>query len=366
MRESFLQLMRGESPDGIVWTADISYFIFGRCYRGDGDPGWESELGHLKLARDLGTMPFYWYDNFFLTKPVYDDRIEVVQTTEGRRKICTWTTPTGPLRMETVFTEASCSEAIVKYPVETEGDLKSLICLLEHRKLIPDHLDDFHRRMEMWAEYDGVPAAGMPRSPLPAFFVEWAGVQHGVYLMMDYPDLVGRVLELLEEQELPIVEAICETKPPVLHFPDNLTSETFTSFFDQYMADAYRRRFEAFHDAGIACAVHLDGVVRGLLPKLAEVGFDAVEAVTPAPVGDVPLDEMRELAGNDNVVLWGGVPGAMFAPPFTWADMKQHVEKLLDCWEGTRFVVGVADQVPPDGDIDMCRKIAQLIQERQH
>ena len=37
-------------------------------------------------------------------------------------------------------------------------------------------------------------------------------------------------------------------------------------------------------EAGVRAAVHLDGEVRGLLPRLAEVGFDAVESITPAPV----------------------------------------------------------------------------------
>ena len=58
---------------------------------------------------------------------------------------------------------------------------------------------------------------------------------------------------------------------------------------------------------------------------------------------------------------WGGVPGAMFAPPFTWAQMQAHVAHLLKCWLGTRFVVGVADQVPPNGEVEFVRKIAEII-----
>jgi hypothetical protein len=78
-------------------------------------------------------------------------------------------------------------------------------------------------------------------------------------------------------------------------------------------------------------------------------------------VGDADFAEMRKLAGNDNVILWGGVPGAMFAPPYTWDDMEAHIEKLLEAWGGTPFIIGVADQVPPDGDITFCRKIAEMI-----
>jgi hypothetical protein len=52
----------------------------------------------------------------------------------------------------------------------------------------------------------------------------------------------------------------------------------------------------------------------------------------------------------------------MFAPPYKWADMKKHVEKLLEAWSGTPFIVGVADQIPPDGDIQMCKGIWEVIE----
>jgi hypothetical protein len=101
--------------------------------------------------------------------------------------------------------------------------------------------------------------------------------------------------------------------------------------------------------------------VKGLLPKLVKVGFDAVEALTPKPGGDLEVAEMTALAGSETVVLWGGVPGVMFAPPFTWRDMQIHVEKVLRGWGKRPFVLGVADQVPPDGDIRFCRRIAEML-----
>ena len=72
---------------------------------------------------------------------------------------------------------------------------------------------------------------------------------------------------------------------------------------------------------------------------------------------------MRALAANNRVILWGGVPGPMFAPPFTWNDVRQHVETLLSAWADTPFILGVGDQVPPDGDLDFVRKIADLIRQ---
>lgn len=103
--------------------------------------------------------------------------------------------------------------------------------------------------------------------------------------------------------------------------------------------------------------------MRGLLPKLAETGFDAAEALTPQPAGDVPADEMAGLVRKQNLVLWGGVPGAMFAPPYTWENMRSHVLSVLSAWKDRPFILGVADQVPPDGNIEYCRGIRDVVRD---
>jgi hypothetical protein len=253
----------------------------------------------------------------------------------------------------------------VRYAVQNEDDLKVFIYILERRRLEPTNILTYRDRFESWASGDGVPIVTMPQSPLPTMLARWAGVENTAYMMADCPDLLVAAMDLMEQQEAPILDAFCEVAPPVVHFADNLSSENSAGYFDRHMADRYRRRLDRLHAAGIACAVHLDGTVRGLLPKLAAVGFDAVESLTPAPVGDVAVREMRHFAGREDLVLWGGVPGAMFAPPFTWDQVRAHVESLLDSWAGGPFILCTADQVPPNGDITFCDRIAELVRARR-
>jgi hypothetical protein len=306
-------------------------------------------------------MPYFWYGKFWAGSAEYDG-VEVRTETQGNRRRHSRRTPVGELVEESVFIEESWSEAPVRHAVRTEADLDVMLDLLRRRRLVASNLDDYRERLALWARYDGVPCLGLPRSPVPSFITEWAGVEDGTMLAYDCPDKFAAALDLLEQQEKPVLDAVCALAPPLVHFPDNLSSDNLTSFFDEHMAARYRRRIERLHAAGVRCAVHLDGAVRGLLPKLAAVGFDAIEAITPEPCGDVTVDEMRALAGNERVVLWGGVPGAMFAPPFTWPAMQAHVEHLLECWRGTPFIVGVADQVPPNGDLEFVRRIAAMTQ----
>ncbi|NLX03965.1 MAG: hypothetical protein GXY33_02350 [Phycisphaerae bacterium] len=355
MLESLLNMLDGKPARRVVWTADLHYWF--AAHRPDLA---RDERAHLAFCRELGVMPYYWYERFWLGEPRYDG-VEFSQIRDGERTVRLWKTPAGELREHRQFMAESCSEAITRHPVQDQRDLETLLYVLQHRHLEPANLDDYHQRRQLWSQCDGLPSVGLPRSPLPAFLYEWAGLEHGIYLLMDHEELVGRIFDLLDAQEQPILDAVCQAKPPLVHFPDNLSGDNLAGLFDLHMADRYRRRLDRLHEAGIRVAVHLDGVVRPLLPKLAALGFDAVEALTPAPVGDVTLEDLRPLAGSDRVVLWGGLPGAMFAPPFAWSDLRAHLDKLLACWRGTPFVIGVADQVPPDGDIEFVKRISELL-----
>lgn len=361
MLKAFLQLLNGEQPDEVVWTADLAYWIEARKQQGTADPAWDTEEGFLRLHNELGVLPYYYYPKFSSCRVVYDETVEFSSEKRGNRTISRHHTPAGELVEETTYMPVSFCEGITKYAVTTEAELDTLGYILRHRRYEPANLDDYPRRAELWKKYDGVPPAGLPRSPLASLCVEWAGVENMAYLIMDCKEKVREIFRLMEAQEAPVIDALCERAPPLVHFPDNLSSENLTGFYDEYMAPTHRRRLERLHAAGVKCAVHLDGTIKGLLPKLVEVGFDAVEALTPKPVGDLDVREIQELAGSDTVILWGGVPGAMFAPPFTWDEMKAHVQDLLACWKGRPFIVGVADQVPPDGDIGFCENIAQLV-----
>lgn len=358
-RENFLRLLAGERPTGIVWTADISYWITGRQADGTADAAWRTEQGYLELHRSLGVMPYYYYQKFWTSRAVYDATVRVRTETVGQNTVRLWETPVGTLREESCFLPESACHGVTRHPVETGNDLDVLLYLLEHRRLEPDNLADYRQRQQLWAEYDGLPCLGLPRSPLSSLAYEWAGVENMVFLLMDNEARVRQVLALMEEQEMPVLEAVCELAPPLVHFPDNLSSDNLTGLYDEYLAPTHALRLKKLHAAGVKAAVHLDGTVRGLLPKLAAVGFDAVEALTPQPAGDLTPAEMRRLADRSDLILWGGVPGALFPAPTDWPQMRRHVDALLEAWFGQPFVVGVADQVPPDGNIDFCRRIAE-------
>ena len=106
---------------------------------------------------------------------------------------------------------------------------------------------------------------------------------------------------------------------------------------------------------------HIDGTVWPLLRMVEQIGFDGAEALTPKPSGDLSVHEIGARVTGTDFVLWGGVPAVLFSPPYTWPEVRTHVESLLDAWQGHPFVVGAGDCVPADGQIDFVRKIADML-----
>lgn len=362
MLKSFLDLLQGKPAEKIVWTADITYWIAGQKQAGTANPEWDSEEGYLKLHRELGILPYYYYEKFWIGQPHYTGGIRLEQVVDGSQTVNCIHTPRGTLTEVQVYLPSSSTAGITRHYVNDEADLDVLLYILEHRQLEPVNLEDYPARMQLWQQYGGLPSLGLPRSPLPSFIYEWAGLQQACYLLADCRDKTAAVLRLMEAQEEPVVAALCRLHPPLVHFPDNLSSANLAGYYDRWMAAAHARRLERLHAAGIRAAVHLDGTVRGLLPRLVRAGFDAVESLTPLPGGDLTPAEIACLAQGSPLILWGGVPGILFAPPYTWEDMQAHLLRLLACWQDRPFILGVADQIPPDGDIRFCRRIADLLE----
>ena len=213
------------------------------------DPAWDTEEGYLQFHRDLGIMPYYEYSKFQVGIPEYDKEIKVCHETAGGRVMDRIQTPAGVLTEEHVYLRESCSAGCIKHFVQSEDDLNVLQYLLEHRRMVPANLADYHRRMKQWREFDGLPSIGLPRSPLASFCCEWAGVENMSYLLPDCREKVAGLLRLMEEQESPILDAVCEVAPPLVAFPDNLDSRNLTGWYDEYMAAGHRRRIERLHKA---------------------------------------------------------------------------------------------------------------------
>lgn len=357
MRERLLEVFERGAARPLPWVADLTYWHSAHAACGTLDARYEGEEGLIRLHADLGCTLYFDY----LYKPwdVVEETAEV--STEGDRtcRVTTWRCRAGTLRQMSRYLQEAFCWAVVEYPVKTPADLAVVREIVRGRRYVPNP-QRYLARQAAVGEL-GLPCVILPRAPLAALMAEWAGVMGACYLVADAPGEVEETLSALREEFARGLQAAVGSPAPLLHLGDNLSAQNVGSLFDRYLQEDYECAARALHGAGKYVAVHLDGTLRGLLGRLAQTGVDAIESITPKPVGDMALEELRAAAG-EKVILWGGVPGAMFAPPFTVKDIDCQVECIRGLFEDRgRFIVGSADQVPPNGDIRRVRRIAERL-----
>jgi len=357
-RQRLLAALAGQPTDVMPWFADLTYWRHARQLDGTLSTEYEGEEGLVRLHADLGVGYYLGYATAHVE--VLDD-VRVSAATEGNVTLTRWATPVGDIVAETTFLPRSASGAVTQWPVTRPADLRVLRYIAEATHYKPAY-EDYERHNELAGD-QGHPTVLPPRSPLSQMLAQWAGVEGLTFLLADARAAVEAVLAALARAADSAYDAICRCATPYVELGDNLTGEVVTHLFERYQFDYYVQRAEQLHAAGKLMGTHLDGTMRGILPVLARTGLDFVESITPAPCGDVRVDRVRELAGAD-LVLFGGIPGAMFAAPFGPDDVRRQVELVVrHHWPNGKWILGSADQVPPHGDISLVRLIGEWVRQ---
>ena len=147
--------------------------------------------------------------------------------------------------------------------------------------------------------------------------------------------------------------------------PENLSSEMVgPDFFQLYMQDYQVEWTRKIKEKGKYSFIHIDGTLGGLLKEEAQVGFTVLEALTPYPVGDLKWENLEAICGESRSILWGGIPGVYFTASVSDEEFDRHVKHLLSVMTSKpRYVLGVADQVPPDGLESRVKRVFELVSE---
>jgi len=358
LRQRLLAVFRGETPDRVPFFADLSYWYESQRLLGTLPGRYEGEEGYLRLHQDCGVGIYLYAPAPF--EVIVDASVRYEGYADDRERVGEMITPVGTLRQRHRFCPESCSWAPAEYPVKRVEDLRVVRYVAEASRT-ESRYERFAECDRQWGE-SGLPVCLTTRSPLGRLVVEWAGLETLAFLIADYPREVERTLEVLRISEDTLYSLLGQSPAELVEIPDNLSGEAVGGWFRRYSFDYYRYRVAGLHGAGKKVGVHLDGTLHGLIGTLSETGLDFIESVTPAPVGDLPIEALRPLV-RPHMVLWGGIPGAMFSRSFPRDRVHRHLRHVLETEGRTgRFVLASADQVPPDGDIGLVREIAEWVE----
>ena len=307
-RERALTILRGGVPDKVPWFGDLDYWATALIGRGEKPGNFKESDAYIDWHRDLGVG--FYLQGYFPFRTIIEN-CRVTEWRDGnarRRKI---ETPRGSLTETWTWLPEAFAEAPTEHLVKSPADLAAYRYLFENTRFEPDYAFAEQRRRQVGEM--GVVLCYLPKSPLMQMVALDAGIQAVTECHVDDPDQFDATLAAVRTAHDRAAEIAVASPAEVLMIPENLSSEMIgPRLYDKYMRDYQRLWAERIGAAGKFSCIHLDGTLKGLLRQVCQVGLTFIEALTPAPAGDLEIQRWAEWAGNPQTILWGGLPGVHF------------------------------------------------------
>lgn len=350
-RERLLAVFRGDTPDRVPFFLDLSHWFYQKnrvpfdLSQALMEPDWPLLDYHRKAGAG-----FYAPNLISFYDASYPPDVHATTTkqeTEYGPEI-TWRieTPVGAIERRRRWEEESYSWSISHWGVSTVEELRVLAYALSRLRFRPA----FHRYDEWKRAVGDLGVLYLPLgySAIGHILSYWAGVERTIYLAADAPAEFEACVSAINHNLLGCVDVLCKSPAEVIFLGDNFSSDIQSPrFFQRWSAPFYRETVRRIRQAGKFSAVHVDGRLSGLLGAFAEVGVDCIDAVTPAPMGDLTPEECREQAGPQ-LILSGGVPPPAWIEPASDDDFRDAVHDWLAIRsQSPRLVAAAGDQVPP-------------------
>jgi hypothetical protein len=187
---------------------------------------------------------------------------------------------------------------------------------------------------------DGIVRGSGPRPPYDSI-EGYFGLFNWAYEQADHPEQFARLLAALEEREERRFPLIADSPAEFIAF-GSLSGFYGPEDYGQHTLPFYQRYVPLIKEKGKICALHAhNSNLRAFADLIAQTGVQVVEAYTPPPISDLPIDEARATWG-DETVIWVNFPETVF---FGGADeTKAYTLDLLESDpRPDRLVIGMTE-----------------------
>jgi corrinoid protein of di/trimethylamine methyltransferase len=390
-RQRLLTAVHGDMPDHIPYAPRIDLWFNANSLNGTLPPrhmgktsdeialseGWALHkvvADHLRqpnpeamLHRALGVHFMKEYVAHF----TFSGQVKIEIKREGDRTRIRYTTAKGSITTSTVYSQEMRRSGtsvpwIEEHAVKTPDDLKVLAGVFENMDVVANY-EAFNAHQVKVGE-NGLPvtaftvAAG-PVHHIQKYFLDATEFFH--YYRDHQPEILylADALAPLYEKALRIVAG---SPAEVIQWGSNFDDMlTFPPMFAQHFVPWIRKAKEVLGPKNIRILCHTDGENLGLMDLLHESGMDVAEAVCPAPMTKVTIQEYYR-RWSDRITIFGGVPSNLLLPQLTPDEQfKSFMDALFSgIGDGRRFVLGIADTTPPDADFERLVRIGDMVREK--
>jgi hypothetical protein len=320
-------------------------------------------LSRCELVVELEGEPFYRE-----TDPVVDffPRLyDILPQDRPGETVVQIITPVGRLTITNNLTSdmvaASTVPLMREHPIKDASDCRVLEYIIEHSERVPKHASIRDTQAQMGNIGFVVPL--LSRVPFQQIMLDFVGEINLAYMLYDNPQLIDRMMTLLDEQFVEDIRALADLPWPYVQSPDN-TDGVITNprLFRKFNLPYYQKYAEILHGQGKKFGSHTDGNIRPLLGLLATSGLDVCESFSPAPLTECTFEEAWA-AWRDGPIIWGGIPSPILQRDTSEDEFKAYIERLLELIGDQPVILGVGDMVMANNLIERVRYIADRVEQ---
>lgn len=346
-KERIITLLQGDLPDKLPFVAIDRHIPQGAIER---------------EARNKGMGLVCW-------RPCYTESIsnvEIITKNEPNTIIKTYNTPVGSLTEvskhgigygQGIFgrdwdgVQARKREFMVKEP----KDYKVLKFILENLHYKPYYypIEDQMKRLEG----DGIVLTALPYEPLHRFLIEYLGWERFYKDLSKNLEALEELSGILEKKYIEELLPIAANSPSeVILVGANIDSMLVNPpLFEKYYLPYYKKCAEILHAKGKMLDIHLDGRLKALAELVARSEVDIIEAFTPPPMGDLPINEALSIWRDK--IIWINFPSTvstlMGPRPQVVKDYLLEQLELMIPGERTMLFASTENRVPEENIMAM-------------
>jgi len=354
-REMNLNVFRGEPGPQVFFQPRIEPWF-----------AWNKQLGKLpEEYQNMHVLNLYdalalsmRYPSYYteIPEPIerkFSAQVQTRTEADGKYRLEIITTPYGDLVSKSAQTPEGPYRT-VGFPVQGREDFKKLEWLCENTRY-EFSLDRF-AQAEKFLGDRGVVQFSLPRSPYQALCQQWMTYEQFIYALFEDPGSVRSVMDKIDASYDSLYEDLLACgRLEIVGFGENIDCNLLSpKYFEAYLLPFYEKRSNQLREAGIFTHVHIDGSFRPLLKYLKDLPFDGLEALTPKPMGDVSIDEIKAHIGEK--ILLDGIPAVLFMSTFTRAELEACVQQIVEMFS-PRLVLGISDEMPMAADAEGLERV---------
>lgn len=349
------------TAEGVLWQPRLETWIRHHRERGTFPERFRG-MGNFAIYDTLRCSVRYGANAGIESFETRDDLVRIEEQ-HPDRSVSKVRTPVGEIR--TVHREIwedgrRVNYRISEFPVKTVKDLH-VVTDIVNRQQFRANPDAFHIAAKAVGQR-AEPSIGLSSSGFTQLIKDWCGLPETYYLLQDHPAEVEAYLEACDRRDDRLIDAALKLPCRIFNLGDHANNEfTPPPILKKYMIPRWQHISDRLHSEGRFVHSHWDGNSLLMLPLLRETCLDGVEALPPAPMGDMTLEQIKNAVG-DKIVVLDILPAIDFLPNRPLSEVLEFTRRVIDMF-APRLILGISDEISQIGQIEKVEAISELVDE---